>query len=473
MKRAELFFAILLLPIDYLMVVLAALSAYYLRVGSFVTDIRPVVYALPLSEFIQYSLIAALVWIVIFAFSGLYAIKSDRRILSEFSRIFLACSTGLLIIIVAIFLQRELFSSRFIILAAWAFSILYVTIGRIIVLNIQRAFLKRGFGAYRVVIIGEDKTTNVITKSIKNDPKLGYNIVAQFPSFSEEVQEAIMHLHIEEPIDAIIQTDPNLDKEITVDIIDFTEANNITFKFAADLYNTKSSRVSVKTLGGVPVFEIKKTPLDGWGRIIKRSFDIIASAVLLILFSPLMFITALAIKLESKGPILFSRRDDGSPVTRVGQYGKEFHYFKFRSMKDKTDSLRYSEELQEQNLRKDTPLVKIKDDPRITRVGKFIRKYSIDELPELFLVFIGKMSLVGPRPHLPEEVDKYEPQQRRVLDIKPGITGMAQISGRSDLSFEEEVNLDTYYIENWSLLLDIQILLKTPFAVLWSKRQAL
>ncbi len=130
--------------------------------------------------------------------------------------------------------------------------------------------------------------------------------------------------------------------------------------------------------------------------------------------------------------------------------------------------MRYNE-LKEQDARKGTPLVKIKNDPRITRVGRFIRKFSIDELPEFFLVFTGKMSLVGPRPHLPEEVKKYKPEQRKVLTIKPGITGMSQISGREKLDFDDEVRLDTYYIEHWSPWLDLYILLKTPFVVLFRK----
>lgn len=130
-----------------------------------------------------------------------------------------------------------------------------------------------------------------------------------------------------------------------------------------------------------------------------------------------------------------------------------------------SDNMRYRE-LADRNIRSDGPMVKIKDDPRVTRVGRFIRRYSIDELPELFLVFMGRMSLVGPRPHLPEEVAKYENHHRKTLTIKPGITGLAQISGRSDLLFEEEAKLDIYYIENWTLLLDISILLKTPLAVL-------
>lgn len=129
-----------------------------------------------------------------------------------------------------------------------------------------------------------------------------------------------------------------------------------------------------------------------------------------------------------------------------------------------TDSMRYKE-LAQKNIRTDGPMVKIKDDPRITRIGKIIRRLSVDELPELFLVLKGEMSLVGPRPHLPEEVAKYEHHHKKVLTIKPGISGLAQISGRSDLNFEDEVKLDTYYIENWSMLLDISILLRTPFAV--------
>ena len=133
-------------------------------------------------------------------------------------------------------------------------------------------------------------------------------------------------------------------------------------------------------------------------------------------------------------------------------------------------SLRYTDEYKEKNTREEGPLVKIKDDPRITKVGKFIRRFSIDELPEFFLVFIGRMSLVGPRPHLPEEVSGYKKHHKKVLTIKPGITGMAQISGRSDLNFEDEVRLDSYYIENWSIWLDLYILLKTPWAVLKKRK---
>ena len=163
----------------------------------------------------------------------------------------------------------------------------------------------------------------------------------------------------------------------------------------------------------------------------------------------------------SQGKILFKYK-------RIGQHARQFTYFKFRSMKQGSHELRSDPIFlaEQKNLRQGSPMKKFANDPRITRVGRFIRRFSIDELPELFLVLVGKMSLVGPRPHEIEEVDKYQKHHKQLLTIKPGITGLAQVSGRSDLDFEDEVKLDAYYIENWKLGLDIQILLKTPWAVL-------
>ena len=188
--------------------------------------------------------------------------------------------------------------------------------------------------------------------------------------------------------------------------------------------------------------------------------DLSGALIGLIILSPVFFITSIAIKLDSKGPIFFTKLDNGSPVKRVGQREKLFKFYKFRSMHPNTDKLRYGK-LATKNLRKDGPLIKITNDPRITRVGKFIRRYSIDELPQLWNVLMGNMSLVGPRPHLPEEVVNYKKHHHFVFNIKPGITGISQISGRSDLSFEEETKLDRFYIENWSIWKDVKIIFKT------------
>lgn len=476
MKKTGLIFTILLVPIDFLMLILAAVSAYYLRVGSLVAEIRPVIYTLRLGEYLSYVFLVAIIWLIIFALAGLYRVGRPK-LNEEISKIFLACSTGILAIIVAIFLKRELFSSRFIILAAWAFAVIYVTIGRIIIFELQKSLLTKGIGAINIVLIGNDKNTQIIAEEIKNNPKQGYNILKTFPTFNEQIENEILNLKKTQELDEIVQADPNLDRQITLDLITFTEENHIVFKFSADIYQTRTSRLAIDTMAGMPIFEIRKTKLEGWGWVYKRIFDIIGSIILIILTSPIIIIAAIAIKLDSRGPIIYRNK-------RVGQRGKEFNLFKFRSMhyemstgvgsaEQQKKALEYEQKLIEEKNTRPGAVYKIGEDPRITKVGKFIRKYSIDELPQFFNVLIGQMSLVGPRPHQPREVAQYQKTQYHLLDIKPGVTGMAQISGRSDLQFDEEARLDTYYIENWSLWLDLRIVLRTPIVVLWPKRKAL
>lgn len=471
-SRLELFFALITIPIDFILIVLAAISAYYLRIGSFVTEFIPVVYTLPINEFINYALGIAISWIIIFALVGLYRIKPQKKFIDELYKVIQGATFGVTAVIVAIFLQRELFSSRFIIVAFWVISIVYLTLGRTFIIFLQRQFYKRGFGIRKTIIIGNDKNTYNLIQSFKDNPKFGIRTIKHYQEFNQQTKQEILDLMQKEKISLLIQGDPATPRQTSLEMTNFSDINHLGFMYGADLLGTKSTNIDLNTISGILLFEVKKTPLDGWGRIYKRTFDVLGSLILITLTSPIMLITAIAIKLTSKGPVFFSRRDDDSKVQRVGQNGRLFYYFKFRSMYNKVDSLRYSKELQEKDLRKDSPLVKIEDDPRITKVGKFIRRYSIDELPEFFLVLKGDMSLVGPRPHLPEEVEKYKDNQKKVLTIKPGVTGLAQISGRSDLDFDEEVRLDAYYIENWSLKLDLYILFKTPF-VLFKKRQAL
>lgn len=466
-KKSELFFSAILVPLDFLMIVLAGLAAYFLRFQSLLVEIRPIIYEIPFKEYLGIVLILAGIWLVIFALSGLYAIGS-RRFIDEASQVFLACSAGVMLVIIIIFLRRELFSSRFIVLAAWILSIIFVLLGRLIIRAIQYYLLKKGVGVHRVVIIGQDKTARQIVSEFYKKPILGFRPVAQFRSFDEKTKKELVELIKNGRVDEIIQADPEVPKEETLHLIDFAEEHHIIFKYTTDLFEIKARNIEVNTNLGIPILEIKRTPLDGWGRIFKRIFDVIGALVALVVFSPLMILVACAIKLDSSGPIFFAYK-------RIGEKGKPFTFIKFRSMKHNTHYLRYDEEFRKQNkdLRKGTPMIKLKNDSRITRVGKFIRRTSIDELPQFFCVLRGTMSLVGPRPHEPEEVARYKKHHKKVLTIKPGITGLAQISGRSDLTFEEEVRLDTYYIENWSLKLDLQILFKTPFVVLLKSGQAL
>ncbi|EKD76628.1 MAG: undecaprenyl-phosphate glucose phosphotransferase [uncultured bacterium] len=231
----------------------------------------------------------------------------------------------------------------------------------------------------------------------------------------------------------------------------------------------------MRPFAGIPLVELQRTSLQGWGRIFKRLTDIVLSSLALLVFLPLMIATALLVKFTSPGPVIYRNR-------RVGEAGKEFDTLKFRSMKQEycigdqfthtTEALKLEQELIERKSIKSGPLYKIQDDPRVTKLGSFIRKTSLDEFPQFINVLKGEMSLVGPRPHQPREVEKYQAAQKAVLNMKPGVTGLAQISGRSDLSFEEEIRLDSYYTENWSILLDVYILAKTPL-ILLKKRSAL
>ncbi len=272
-------------------------------------------------------------------------------------------------------------------------------------------------------------------------------------------------------VDEIILADPEASREMTLRLLEFTDFNQLGFRYSADLFETAVGRSVIHMFAGIPVIEVKKTPLDGWGAIYKRIFDIVASLLLIIITLPIQILIAIALFIEQPGRVLFSRLPDGSKTMRVGEGGKLFHYFKFRSMVKDAHKYRFDPEFIKKygNQREGTPLFKLANDPRVTPVGKFIRKFSLDEIPEFYLVLLGRMSLVGPRPHLPEEVERYRPEHRKVLTVKPGITGLGQISGRADLDFEDEVRLDVHYIEHWSPWLDLYILLKTPLVVLFRK----
>lgn len=467
MKRSELSFTLALIPLDYFALLAAAVAAFYARFLPAFTNIRPVIFDLTIQDYLTVVTPIIFVFILVFAGAGLYS-TTRRSIASELSRVALACSAAMALIFAISFFSRILFESRFIALAAWGLSILFVCLERLAIRGFQRSLLHFGIGIHRVVIIGKTSAADALLDEFAQKQRLGFLVVGHYKTFTKALEKKLREQKQADELDEIILADPEIPRQQALQMIAFSEQEHIGFRYAADLFTAAIGRSIVHTYAGIPVIEVQKTPLDGWGAIYKRLFDIVGSLFLITITSPIMLLTAIAIKLDSRGPIFFAKLDDGSTSRRIGQGGKPFVYFKFRSMKPGTHALRY-DELAEQDTRKGSPLVKIKNDPRITRVGQFIRKFSIDELPEFFLVLRGHMSLVGPRPHLPEEVDRYKPEQRKVLTIKPGITGMAQISGREKLDFDDEVRLDMYYIEHWSPWLDFYILLKTPFAVLFGK----
>jgi exopolysaccharide biosynthesis polyprenyl glycosylphosphotransferase len=233
------------------------------------------------------------------------------------------------------------------------------------------------------------------------------------------------------------------------------EGTSAEMVVAPVLMEVAGPRLNVSGVLGMPLLRVTAPRFTGGRRLVKDVVDRLASAAMLTLFSPVLLVVAVAIKLNDRGPVIYRQR-------RVGRDGATFTMFKFRTMVRNADKVR--RELEADN-EAAGPLFKMRKDPRITRVGSLLRRYSLDELPQLFNVLSGKMSLVGPRPPLPEETEKYAPDARRRLLVKPGLTGLWQVSGRSDLTWDQSIRLDLRYVEDWSLMLDLVILWKTFRAV--------
>ncbi|MCF7795842.1 sugar transferase [Patescibacteria group bacterium] len=467
-KRFELFFNFITIPLDFLLVFLASVSSYKLRFQEFITDIRPAVYSLDFSYYLKMSFYLAFFVILIFIILGVYKIKSNKSFVEEFSKIIVSTTFAMMFFVIYIFFQREYLNSRFIILFAGVFTVLYLTIYRAIITFLRHLLYKKGFGNTNVVLVGvSGNNFNIIKNEFDNNKRRGFNIVKTVKNYDEFLE--FLRNNKEIKIDEIVKVNSNYFED-TLKFMDFCEYNHIVLKYVADLFDARTTNIEIDTSVGIPLIEVKKTKLDGWGRIIKRFIDIIFSIFFIILFSPIFIITMIAIKLNSKGSVFYKNE-------RIGQNNTVIKVLKFRSMysdyctgNNNHKAIAYEKELIKKYNSRNGAIYKIKNDPRITGVGKFIRKYSIDELPQFFNVLIGSMSIIGPRPHQKREVEKYDKKQLRILDIKPGITGLAQVSGRSDLNSSDEFKLDKYYIDNWSLFLDFKILFKTPFAVLRKRK---
>lgn len=473
MKKSELFFSAVQVPLDAVAIFLAAITAFWLRDATIVKEalqLKSLVNLVPFNEFLKIAFLAIPLFLLVFASQGLYDIRATRKFWKESFKVFSATTIVLMIVVVAFFLKREWFSSRFIILLAWFLVSFYVVFIRFLLQRIQKWILiNKGIGIHRTLLIGRNGKISDIKKIIKKTPKLGYQVIDVIDTARVSVVKEIRE---EKGIDEIILSDATIPEDDIEKLIDYCAINNITYRFIPTTMQTAHFEMGV--FAGEPIIEIKHTPLDGWNKIIKRIFDIVGASIFIVLTSPILLIVAILIKIEDgAGPVIYKNK-------RIGSHGKEIKVFKLRYFQwkyciDKAnphfeEALAFEKKLIEERSVRQGPLYKIKNDPRKTRIGTFIEKYSIDEFPQFFNVFMGDMSLVGPRPHQKREVEKYREYHRRLLTIKPGVTGMAQVSGRSDLDFEDEYKLDLYYIENWSLLLDMQIILKTV-AVLLRRRK--
>lgn len=461
-------FSALLIPVDFLMLFFASIFAYELRFSDYFSEVLPIQFVLPYDEYLAIVLFSIPVFLFIFAVAGLYNIRRKQGIVLDFNRIFFAVSTGMMSLVLFVFLRQELFSSRFLVIANWIFAIILVVLGRFLLRHIRKLLFKRGYGVYRIALVGKGSMCEELYAYFKAHPEAGHKVVSQFEEFSygnlSELEDDLKN----DRIDQIVNGTSQMSFKLTTALIDLAEKHKVDYRFIPDFVETKASHVEVDTLGGIPVMSLQNTPLDGWHRIGKRLFDLVVSSIAILLLWPVLLFVAIAVRIDSPGPIIYRNR-------RVGFGENEFDTLKFRTMKIEyctgegyggSEALKYEEELIREKSKRKGPIYKVLDDPRRTKIGKFLEKTSLDELPQIFNVFLGEMSLVGPRPHQPREVIQFDEHHKRVFEIKPGITGLAQISGRSDLDYDDEFALDVYYMENWSFGTDLHILLKTPIALL-------
>ena len=461
MKRSEILFGIIRIPLDFLAAALALLVAYKLREAN--VDLLPNIQLLNpspnLPEFHYYIRSFLLPWSAVFvaalAALKLYGLRVTIGAWREIGRVILGTLLWFALVMAWYFLvQKQLFFSRLLLIHATVFTTMFAIIIRTTITLIQRALLRKGIGVRHVASCGNQKLSENVKSTLTYDPRFSY--VGHAKNTND-----VSDMNGKQTLDLVLHTDPNPASEDTTKLVEYCRREHIGYAFLPPVFADVPHFLSIGFIGLTPMVRFEPTPLDGWGRVWKRAFDLALGLILAILLSPLMLLVALLIVITSGFPIFYVSK-------RVGQYRRgSIPVLKFRTMVKDADARKA--ELAAMSHRKDGPLFKMKHDPRVTFLGRFLRRWTLDELPQLFNVVLGQLSLVGPRPHLPNEVENYLPYQRRVFAVRPGMTGLSQISGRSDLSFEDEVRADMRYIEEWSLALDLWILWRTIFVVLFGK----
>lgn len=408
--------------------------------------------------------------IVIFVLRGLYNIRLTGSWFRQAWTIINAATLGLTLYIAYYFVFQAASPSRLLVPFVWATVIVVLCIGRLIVSGIMSILYRLGLGETRMLIVGSGRLGKMVMQHITANPSLGYSIVGFLHDTSEAPSDfgrfkmlgtlgdlgmVIRSMQIDEVIIAL----PSHLNQHAIRSVKMCERLGTSFKLIPDLYEMSLSRIDMETIEGIPLIGIKQVSLNSVQRLITRSVDVLISILVLVIGSPLWLLIALLVKLSSPGPIIYRQE-------RIGFKGRPFITYKFRSMYQDADQ-RLALLLAQNEAQ--GPLFKMREDPRKTLIGHFLRRTSLDEIPQLFNILKGDMSLVGPRPPLRREVEQYEEWQKGRLEMKPGLTGLWQVRGRSDISFDEGVLMDLYYIENWSLRLYFQILFRTIPAVLFSR----
>lgn len=453
-RPLQALFTLTLVLFDAAMTAAAFYLGYELRR---ITESRPEAAIPPFDVYLGMMAVQVVTMPLVFFFAKMYHVKRASSRIDEFYSVFGAVSVGTLFstAVTSFIYKGSLDYPRLMIIYAWVFTIVLVMVGRL-VHGLLRTLLRRaGIGCDRVVIVGTGEAGQLLLQKVRHAPHLGYETVGFVNGGGEG--ESFMGLPVlgtpndlpaiidDYRVDEVLIGLPEAPREQILDIVSKCERGRIGIKIFPDMFQIMASELSIGDLNGLPMLTVRDVALHGWKLTLKRAFDLVCGSVLLVLTSPLMLLLAVIVKLDSPGPALYVQE-------RMGLDARPFPIYKFRTMRTDAEDAT-------------GPVWARQDDPRRTRSGSFLRRSSLDELPQLVNVVLGDMSLVGPRPERPIFVEQFKQSVPRYMNRhweKAGMTGWAQVNGlRGDTSIVERTKYDLWYVENWSLLLDIKILIRT------------
>ncbi len=461
-------YRLLWLLIDIVLINLAFVLGYTLRYQ--VQLFRDIAFDAPLSSYLGLQALFTLTLLLFFWTDNVYNTRRSAWF-EQMSRVTGAVIKMPFVIWTVIFIFGPSVYSRLMILYAAVLVVLLLGLARAIKLWLESRLRARGVGVANLLIVGAGEIGRAVMRTvfarpdlgfrcvgfIDDDPQRGQTDIGRFPALGELV--ALPDLLKKHAVDEVVVTLPWSAQPKILEIVNQCQKLGVRARVVPSLLQINFSQVDVDDFGGIPVLGIRGRTISPVNRLLKRLFDLFFGSLIALFTLPVVAAAALAIKFDSPGPVIFTQ-------ARAGLDGRAFRIFKLRSMRQDAEQAR--DRLEALN-EADGPMFKIKDDPRMTRVGRFLRRFSIDELPQFWNVVRGEMSIIGPRPALMREVENYDEWHRERLRVKPGISGLWQISGRSDLKFEEMVLLDVYYIENWTLGMDFKIMLQTVPYLLMSR----
>lgn len=465
------------LLVDSLALLGAIWLAYWLRFeNAFIAGTFPPESAVAFSDIALALIITSPILFFGLKFCGMYDTRTRVRILDRIPKIMGAVNVYLVFLLFISFILDISLSTRGFLILFWLFSIIFLFLGRV-VLQISLSFAGINDVVMRnTLIVGSGKVGKEVARKLQRHDAFGLRPVGFIdddPLYTEFSEPELKNMRVLGKLDGFsrIISDFEVEKVIIafsttnseqlLDVASKCNKMGVECSIVPRLFEVITDEIMVNEIGGIPLIKLREKKIGGIGRALKTMEDYLLGVIALLLTAPILLVTAIAIKLDSPGPVFFKHK-------RVGRNGQCFDCFKFRSM------VNGACDIQEELVNGDTEAEhgwlcwKDEDDPRVTRVGKWIRKFSIDELPQIFNVLKGQMSLVGPRPHVKEEVQSYKDWHKQRLNVKPGITGLWQVSGRSELPFDEMIKLDLYYIETWSMWQDFKIMLRTFSAIISS-----